>query len=200
MGILGIGGSKKSEKSKSKSKATKQTKSTNTSSQTSTQNQTVRNEALTPGILEALEGAIGGQIEKLGSGERDFSNEIGAIVSAARLRGTNELEQNNSRFAQSIGSNLNSAATEVANRGATELETSLAGLEGQLLLSAAAQEDQQLSALAPVLSVLAGATSQQTTTGQQQVDLKSILSELVNATQSSKTKGKSAGGSIGFNL
>jgi len=167
------------------------------------------------GIIDVLQ-------EKALTAEEDINANTEALIAEARLQGEKELGRSVTQLASATGSSQNSLVSQIANEGAVDLESRLAALGSEFALQARSAQVEELnsligaigqgsavgaqdvSSIASLASILKGATVTSTGTSTQTgataetaTGSRNAVEDIVSTT---KSKGKSKGSSIGFNL
>lgn len=142
---------------------------------------------------------------------------IQRIVAAREDTGKREIASQVAQLASSTGSSQNSFVQQVGLQANQDLQTALAGVQGQLEIEGRKQATNEFAAalsgrasgttdLVNIVNALRGATTQRTTTGatteqtDEQQQVLTDLSRLVNSTTTGSSTGKKSGFSLGFGL
>lgn len=142
---------------------------------------------------------------------------IKKIVAAREQTGQREIASQVAQLASSTGSSQNSFVQQVGLQANQDLQTALAGVQGQLEIEGRRQATNEFAAalsgraagttdLVNVVNALRGATTQRTTTGQQteqsdeQQRVLTDLSRLLNSSTTGTAESEKSGFSFGFGL
>ena len=145
----------------------------------------------------------------------DLQNAINSIISERERIGQRDIDQRVTQLAAAAGSSQNSFVQQVGSQATADLQSSLAGVQGQLEIDARKQTTNEFATaltansanstdLTNIVGALRGATQSRETSGSQDVstttDSNSLteIAKVLNSTTTGVSKSKETGFSLGF--